>query len=404
MTRIFSRWDPQLLVLTLVATALGLFFIFDAGYPRAMAKGLLIPPDFRQQAIYAVAAVVLGGLASRISAQRWRRLSRPMWGLGFVALLAVEFFGTTQNGAKRWLDFKFIMLQPAEFVKVAAIVYLAAVFADRPKWPSKLPKFSSRAKWLDVVGTAKLRRLLPGIWVLVAVFLIEHEPDLGTAAVVFATALAMFVIGGASRQTLVIGLSLCVVFIGALVFKEPYRVERFQKHFHRWDTKVMDDIGYQTVQSEVAMASGGLAGVGIGGSRAKHVMPAATTDFVMATVAEETGLIGSLLVLGILAAICMRLLKLAHVAKTDFVRLVLTGTAVWIGVQSATNIVMSNGTAPAIGIPLPFISFGGSSLVALWLCLGLGQGALATERAKEAKEVETSPDGWRNRRPHLSGA
>jgi len=164
----------------------------------------------------------------------------------------------------------------------------------------------------------------------------------------------------------------------------------------------MDDLGYQTVQSEAGMAAGNLVGVGIGAGRAKHVMPAATTDFIMATISEETGLLGSFVVLGVIGIVVSRLWTLSLKATDKFSSLVLGGTAAWIGVQSTVNVMMANGFFPAIGIPLPFVSSGGSSLVALWAALGLCQ-ALAPQRVPVEARDAARTDGWRDRRTYLPG-
>jgi cell division protein FtsW len=256
---------------------------------------------------------------------------------------------------------------------------------------------------MDTVMVPKLRRCLPGLWVLLAVVLINKEPDLGTAAVIAATAFVMFVAGGVTRKTLFVGVLLAALGVGAMIKQEPYRMERIANHASRWSDQNMDDTGYQTVQSEVAQASGGVLGVGIGAGRAKHVLPATTTDFIMATVGEEFGLLGSLVVVGLLGAFVLRLIVLAGRAETQFGALVLTGIAAWIGVQACTNIMMANGFLPAIGIPLPFISSGGSSLISLWLGIGLAQAVLAPLPAKEEELAPRRHRRW-HRRARLSRA
>jgi cell division protein FtsW len=167
----------------------------------------------------------------------------------------------------------------------------------------------------------------------------------------------------------------------------------------------MDDTGYQTVQSEIALASGGPIGVGPGAGRAKQVLPAATTDFILATIGEEFGLFGVLLVLCVLGALVIRLFQLAANAPNRFAGMVLVGVGSWIGFQTILNVMMVNATLPAIGVPLPFISSGGSSLVSLWLGVGLCQAVLqpAPEPTAEVeKKGAPNRNRWRNRRPRIS--
>jgi cell division protein FtsW len=249
-----------------------------------------------------------------------------------------------------------------------------------------------------------LKRCLPALWVLIGIVLIEGEPDLGTAAIVAVTSFVMFYLGGAKPTTLLAGALLALVGVTFMINAQPYRMERIINHAHRWDPSNVDDIGYQTVQSELAQATGGWIGVGVWEGRAKHVIPATTTDFIGATVGEEFGFTGSLLVLGLLGGLVARLLYLAKLARTKFAMLLLSGVAVWVGIQACTNVMMANGTVPAIGIPLPFISSGGSSLIALWLAMGLCQAVLRPVPVAKEAVVEADRDRWRHGRTHLSRA
>jgi cell division protein FtsW len=345
-------------------------------------------------------------LVARVDQLKWKRWSIGIFILGLVALIAVEIpgIGYEMSGAKRWLGRPPILVQPAEFFKVAVIVYLAGVFADRKAWPTKLPRFKNLAAKMDALLIPKLKRCMVALWVLVGVFLIEMEPDLGTAAVVAVTAFVMFILGGVSRWTLWAGVALAIFGAWFMVKAQPYRMERIVNHAHRWDPKNVDDVGYQTVQSELAQATGGLIGVGVGAGRAKHVIPAPTTDFIGATIGEEFGLVGVALVLGLLGGLVGRLLWLAQLAHTRFGMLVLGGVAAWIGIQTCTNVMMANGFIPAIGIPMPFVSSGGSSLIALWVAMGLCQAVLRPVPVAKEAVVEADRDRWRHGRTRLSRA
>ncbi len=405
MKRQLKVHDPILFGLTLLLTLIGLLFIFDAGYPRAMASGKgWIPPEFRTQFIMTFAAIFVGAVVSMVSGERWYRLSKFIWFAAVLSLFLPMIPGLAyaQNGAARWFKLPGLPpVQPAEFVKVAVIIYLAGLLAKRKPWVTKPGK--DWAQVLDRNLVPKLKRWLPFVWVLLAVVLIEKEPDLGTAAVVLLIGFGMLLAGNVSRFSLVFGAASLLIGTGWLVTHEEYRMNRIRHHAERWSERNMDDVGWQTVQSELGMASGALVGVGVGAGRAKHVLPAATTDFVNATIGEEFGLVGMLAVLGLLAALTIRLLMLAMSAPTQFGALVLSGLAVWIGGQTCVNVMMANGLLPAIGIPMPFISSGGSSLIALWMGLGIGNACLA--RVPETEEAyETGRDGWGHRRTRLSRA
>ncbi len=405
MNRTLRLYDPMLFWLALAATALGMLFVFDAGYPRSIAAGRsAIPREFVMQAFFLPFAVFASVWCAKQRPDKWKRLAKNLWWVSFASLLLVFFpvIGVAMNGAHRWIKLGPIMIQPAEFVKLSCVLYLASVFADRKPWPAKI-KWRTNVEWADKVMMPKLLRAAPALAALAAVVLIEKEPDMGTGAIVAFTAFAMMILGGVSRKSLMIAAALACLGVIIMVKQEPYRLERITNHAHRWEAGTMDDTGYQTVQSELAQASGGILGTGVGSGRAKHVEPAATTDFILATIGEEFGLFGVLIVIAVMGALVLRLLALAAKAPTKFGSLVLSGTAAWIGIQAAVNIMMANGTLPAIGIPLPFISSGGSSLLALWMAMGLCQSVIAPQTAEEESVAPSRHRRW-HRRPRLSRA
>lgn len=397
--------DPALIALALAASFLGLVFAFDAGYARSLASGRgMIPTEFKTQLFMLGVSIVAGIVMSMLPGEKWYRASKFLWFAAFISLILPEIPGLAfrQNGADRWFKLPFLPpIQPAEFVKVAVIIYLAGLFARRKPWVAKPAK--DIPTWLDRNLGRKLMRCLPALWVVIACVIIEKEPDMGTAAVVGVTAFAMFFLGGVSRNTLIAGSVIGVVLVGWLVTHESYRMERIANHGARWSSENMDDAGWQTVQSEIGMAAGGLIGVGPGAGRAKHVMPAATTDFVSATIAEEFGLLGMWSVLALLGGLVFRLFHLARRAKDPFAALYLGGFAAWIAVQTSVNVMMANGLLPAIGIPMPFISSGGSSLVALWMGIGVANSLLVLKPVRE-EAVEADRDRWGHGRARLSRA
>jgi cell division protein FtsW len=398
--------DPQTAALALAATLLGLVFVFDAGYARSLRDGHgLVPREFWMQILYSVGAIGIGWLCSRASVRAMERMARPLWTLTVLALAAVLVVGIEMNGATRWFRLGPITVQPAEFAKVAIVLYLAAVFARRKAWPTKLKAPKNWAMRLDAVTIPKLVRALPAVWVGLALLLTELEPDLGTGLILAGTAFAMFWAGGVTKRSLTWCLGIAAALIFLVIQLQPYRLERITAHFDRWNPAHVDGIAYQTVQSELAMASGGFVGVGMGLGRAKHVMPASTTDFIAATIGEEFGLLGWTLVAGVLFMLTLRLARLALRAPTRFGQLALMGFAAWIGIQSAVNLMMANGAFPAIGVPLPFVSSGGSSLVALWMAVGFSMAALGPGAPEAAAEpgravVRAAPLARERSRPH----
>ncbi len=378
------RRDPVLMGLGILATLVGLLFIFDAGYARSIqSSGSPIPGEFRMQAIYLLASLVVYGIAANIPLNWYQKAAPWLWGATLMCLALVDVIGHEQNEAKRWIKLGPITFQPSEFAKLTVILMLAAVFANRTKWKPK--PYRDWSEYLDRNAMPKLKRSWPWWSALAGVVLVEAGKDLGTAAVLLLIILTMFVAGGVSWRSMVLVAALLAVVTVGVVTKQPYRVDRIKNHWQRWNKNVVDDVGFQTTQAERGAAEGKIIGHGIGNGQVKQIIPAPTTDFIMATIAEETGLVGSAVVIALLAGICARLLAMSQRAPDRFGALILAGSAGWIGVQTCTNVMMANATLPAIGIPIPFISSGGSSLIALWLMLGVSQSALVGFR--EEREV-----------------
>lgn len=387
-----SGFDPLLIGLAVVATLVGMFMIWDASYVKASRLGQVIPAEFLSQLKWAfVAGLVFWG-ASRLRREHVRMVAAPAAVLAVVAsiLVLVPGIGAEKNGAMRWLVFGPIQIQPSEFLKLCLILAFAAFFASPPAKPSP------RLHW-----SQKLDYYLPHSWpyalAVIAFAACFKQKDLDTAALLVMILIGMMAAGGVSWRA-VGSLAACLVVAGGvLAFADSYRGNRVAQHLHRWEAQNRFDSGFQSRLAETAAAQGGLAGRGIGKGEVKKVIPEESNDFIMATVAEEFGLLGSWAVIGLLAAIAWRLLHLARSAEA-FPRLVLVGVACWISVQAAANIMSANATLPVMGINLPFISSGGSSLISLWLALGISVCVLTERAPARAKEVAPHADRRHRRR------
>ncbi len=403
--RIRSKSDTTLFWLALAASVLGLVFILDAGYAQSMRIGQgLLPRPFLMQIVMLAVSVLAFFVVRRLNPEKLQKRALVWMGLAFLGLILVEIVGVSKNGARRWLGTEAINLQPAEFMKVAAILYLAYALSRKKPWQATWEKRKKMRGWVNQVLVPKLERLWPAFIILLAIGFVEHEKDLGTACVILSTSVALFLSAPVTWKSVTsIGLAL-LVGLGAFIWKEPYRLERFTVHPHRWEREYINSESYQTTQSELAMVSGKMVGVGFGYGRAKYMLPATTSDFIMATVAEECGLWGPAVCLALVGGICFKLLYAAKQQKDRFRSLFLSGTAWWLAIQACTNLMMANATLPAIGIPFPFISAGGSSLIALWIAIGIcDRLSVAVEPSKEVA-VEGHHNRWRNRRTRLSGA
>lgn len=397
--------DPALFGLGVLITLLGMVIIFDAGYARSMATGKgLVPAEFTKQGIFFLLSMGVFAVSMLLNRDTLKKLAKPFMWLCFGSLIAVELIGKVQNGARRWISLGPLGdIQPAEFAKLAIVLYLAAALANKSPWPTEWPKRWKQNEWLMKVAIPKIERIWPAVVAVVLLFLIEREKDLGTGAIVFFTAVVMILSVGISKKSLLIGTTIVVMGGGFMVMKESYRMDRIMNHLAMWDPKNVDDTGFQSCQSQLAMASGGLTGVGIGNGRAKYILPATTTDFVMATVGEEFGVLGPVALLGLVGAMCWRMWTLAQRSADTFSKLVLMGVAWWFGIQACTNLMMANAFLPAIGIPFPFISSGGSSLLALWLAIGICQ-IVAAPSAAEEGSYASGRNRWGNGRARVPGA
>jgi cell division protein FtsW len=404
--------DPYIFWLGVVLTLVGLGFIYDAGYWQAIdsSRGYF-PQEFSTQVLVTGVAGIFFFVFQKISLKGWRTLADKGFALALFLVIATEFVGITTKGARRWLGYGGFRVQPAEFLKLAVVLYLALVLADRKPW--EIPKLKRRNvhSWLKNIGIPIVRRAFPAILVAIGFLMVEKEPDMGTAAVIAVTMFAMFIPARVSGRSLLIALAFVGIFAVVGSAKEGYRSGRISSHLHRWQADNAEGTSYQSIMSELSQATGGITGVGIGNGRAKSLLPESTTDFIMATVGEETGLIGSLFVMSLLGALVLRILWQAHRATDGFSALVLYGLGAWIGIQSCVNIMMANAFLPPIGIPLPFISAGGSSLLVLWIALAVCQSLIAPPEltpisnvAPEEERNKNSINRWRDGRPHISGA
>lgn len=396
--------DACVVITALLLAFLGVFAVFDATFASNLAAG---NPVWRKPFDHFVGIVCAIGaylIAVKLGSDRLRKLALPVFLGVFVLCILVLFFGTDAWGARRRLW----MFQPAEFMKPAMILF-CAYFATLA-----IPAVRKRTKgfiaWLDGRFVPIFVRVLPFVFAVATFALIEIEPDLGTAMVVLGIFGGMLFFGLGyrllGRRYIAVAAVLALVAGGAFVgfaFSKGYRVDRLQSFLHRWDPAYVDQAGHQSALAEKAYAMAGPGGTGLLKGIAKQKLPAADTDFVFVTIAEELGLVGALLVIFGLAALAFRLIFLSTICTSLFSKLVLAGTGWWIGLQSAFNLAVAGVLVPSVGIPLPFISDGSSSLMALGIALGMCQAVLAAEVLRNVQRAP-SVDRGRDRWARISGA
>lgn len=380
MTRVTGR-DPLLTALASLATVLGVFFVWNAAYVQSAAEGRVFPWD-PIITVFQFLFVALP-LYLWISSQKESRLHKlvlPAGILSFLLLAAVPLVGIKRNNARRWLGIHDtpLVIQPAEFAKLGIVLALALGLALY--WERRAQRTNPKARLMP--GSAKY-----WVWPMVGTFMMAGaviaQPDMDTAAVMAMMGVLMLWMGGINRRVVLSLLTGGVVLLLAVAATAPYRFERMIKHFDRESIAVREGVGYQTAISSDAINRGNLFGVGFTEGQAKVKLPEVTSDYIMTTVGEEFGFVGFLMAFCVIAGIVCRLWYLSQGMNGLFGRFVLQGLCVWMALQAGLNLMMANGTLWTMGLPMPFFSDGFSSLLALWIGLGVAQACLREDAVYE---------------------
>lgn len=343
-------------IIIVLLTLIGLMMVLSSSQVHALTYYKDSWYFFKKQLLWiglgSAALVVL----ARIPYQFLRKLVIPIYGAVALMLFAVLIpgVGVKVAGAQRWIGVGDILIQPSEFAKFAVILFFADLFARREHHVDD---------WQYTLRPA----LLAGGAIA---FLVIMQPDMGTMMVIVSVAMAIVFVAGVSWSR--IGVLVASGVVGALFLGlvEGYRRARFVAFLDPW--KDPSKIGYQNVQSLVGLSTGGLVGVGLGASRAKWgFLPNAFTDFIFAIIGEEFGFIGAALVIGLFVAFGFVGVRVARRAPDRFGMLLATGIVAWVIGQALLNIGAVIGLLPITGVPLPFVSFGGSSLMVLLATMGV---------------------------------
>ena len=339
-------------------TLFGLVMVISASSVTDLKEHGTTWYSFKRQALWAIVGTFGLVLAGRVHYRRWRRWAGPMLvgSLALLVLVLVPGIGAEANGASRWIGVGALRVQPSEFAKLAVLLFVAKLLSDRER--------EGKAR----VAALTLKPTLVVFGAVAALLMLQ--PNLGTTIALGAIVLTMLFIHGARVHHLG-GIALLGAGAAAfLALQSSYRRARVTAFLNPWADP--SDTGYQTIQSLVGIASGGLFGVGLGASRAKYeFLPEAHTDFIFAIVAEELGLLGAAVVIGLFVALVYFGVRVALDTADPFGRLVATGITTWFGVQAFINIGAVVAVLPITGVPLPFVSFGGSSLVVTLVAAGI---------------------------------
>jgi len=301
-----------------------------------------------------------------------RALTGPLLALAFILLIAVRIphLGHASNGAQRWIGLGPFEFEPSELMKLALVLYTAQVLAGRL---GSRPALHIALKRIGIVASA-------------AALLVVSQPDLGTTLVITFTLGAMIVIAGVRLRMVLYALPVAAVLVLAFSLVNPYAFDRLTSFVNPWAHST--STGYQAVQGQVAIGSGGLLGRGLGGGVTKdYWLPNGSTDFILAVIGEEVGVVGVCAVLFLYGLIIYCGLRIAAAARESYSLLLAAGVTSLIGVQAALNVFAVLSLAPLTGVPLPFVSYGSSSLLVMLVALGVLL-AVARENAVGLRVVE----------------
>ncbi len=351
-----SRSFVALLALIGVLNAVGLTMILSASSVTAMAETGSPWYQVVRQALWLVAGMIGLVVALRIDYRSWRRWSGHFYVVAVLLLLAlfIPGVGRRVNGARRWIGAGPVQIQPSEIAKLALLLAVADLLARRS----------------HKMGDTRITFRPVLVLFAVVAALVMLQPNLGTTILIFAIVVVMLFVAGTPGIYLWLLAGAGVAAALVLTVLAPYRVARMTCFADPWADPL--DCGYQPIQSQVALNNGGPTGTGFGQGRAKYgFLPEADTDFIFSVIGEETGFIGGVTVIALFIGIGAIAVKVALHAPDRFGLLVAIGIATWILFQAFVNIGVAVGILPNTGVPLPFVSAGGSSLLITMVASGI---------------------------------
>ena len=358
-SRIFTRPElPYFLIIwsTVFLCALGLTMVLSASTVKSLQESGNTYSIFIRQFFFLILGVMATYWAYRVQGGIWQRIAKISLSISIVILLLpfIPNLGKNINGNRNWIEILGFTLQPSEFAKFGLILWCALQLRNID---------------VSIKGKNPFIAILPGLVIIEGLILMER--DLGTALLILLIFAGILFTTGAPIKHFIIVAALGVIVGGAFIISSSYRVSRFGALFNPFDERYYKFSGWQPAHSIMGLASGGLWGSGLGGSKQKWAnLAEAHTDFIFSVIGEELGLLGTLLVLALYAALIYAMLRVALKTKDSFSRYATAGVACWFIVQVGVNIGSVTSIIPVIGVTLPLISYGGSSLLANLLAIG----------------------------------
>ena len=353
----FWNNDTEAVVgIMIVLLILGTINVFSSSFILAETE-FENPYHFLQRHLINIAVSFIAfGICLRVDYRilgRRKKLALSIVGAIFLSLILVLTNGDMINGARRWLSFGGMNVQPAEFCKLISIMITANYLSRQIKSDKPIEIFTPQ---MSVVG---------------AMFVLtELEPDMGTASIIAGIPVIMLIVAGLDKKKVWYMLGGVLVLAACLIAYQPYRLERLKVIFDPWSDA--QNVGYQTVQSLSAIGSGELTGMGLGVGVSKYdYLPEAHTDFAFAIFCQENGFLGAIFVFMLFAAFAVYAARISEKARDEYGQILAMGIMILIVGQAIGNLFMVGGMFPVVGIPLPFISYGGTSLIVTMAAIGM---------------------------------
>lgn len=382
MKEIFKKLDKPLLILTIILSALGLVMIFSSSSIAAVLQyGQTEYYFFSKQAMFIAIGFILSIVIYNIPTKWYKGLSILGLGLIILVLIGLKTYGQVTNSARSWFKIAGFSIQPSEFAKTIIILYLATWYGSKKKFKSIYDTF------------------IPLIPCVIIFFLVASEPDLGTACIIASICMFIFFTLPFEKNIVMTSIKIVTItgIVGGLVFlnsnssfidKLLTSTQASRFNFKNPCSRYLEETGYQVCNGYIAINNGSVLGVGLGKSTQKYLyLPEAHTDFIFPIIVEELGLIGGCIVLLLYMFLLYRILVIARNAKTLRGSIIAFGTFAFILTHIIVNLGGLLALIPLTGVPLPFLSYGGSFILNLFILLALTQRVAIENKKKGSKEV-----------------
>ena len=342
-----------IIAITVVLIILGTINVFSSSFIFAEAE--FDTPYFflKRHVINVFIGLLAFGVCLHFDYHVWRKWIVVVLGFTIIALILVLIIGPVVNGARRWLPLGVTQFQPAELAKLVSIMLAAAYISLKIKLEQKLNVISLQAAIISLMA-----------------LLTELEPDMGTGCIILGIPILMLIVSGLEKKQIWALSGTALVGAAFLIWREPYRLERLKITYDPWSDA--QNYGYQTVQSLSAIGSGELTGMGLGVGVSKYdYLPEAHTDFAFAIFCQENGFLGAIFVFLLFAAFAVYAARIANKARDEYGQILSMGIMILVVGQAIANLLMVGGMIPVVGVPLPFISYGGTSLIVTMAAIGI---------------------------------